>query len=351
MTNARPLLVCLLVLLPLAVPAPSDAAVPLGGLAVAVTADGSRLVAGGDTRALYELDPATLAVKGRTYIGRPIVALAFSKDGKRLLVEGTKAVLLLDAGSLKPIQTLESVERIAVAPEADRFAVLDRSKGAIRVLSMQDGLEQASLDYDRMKTPAGFGLSPDGKQAAMLYYRRKAEAETKVPHKEMPKDLKGAARNEFKQRHDGYGARWRVWDVASGKTTLDTKLWFSTGGGGNVVFFHGGHAYVVGYQNQNAKIDAKGEAAYFELGNSYNYGIGASADHGVLLTGGLRDGSRTTLAALAAKTFRADKLPGFPEYFKSFSLTKDGTGFGGTTGYRVIRIGADGSIGKSAPVY
>ena len=55
------------------------------GLSVAVTADGSRLVAGGDVRALYELDPETLAVKRRVHLGRRVQEMAFSKDGSTLV--------------------------------------------------------------------------------------------------------------------------------------------------------------------------------------------------------------------------------------------------------------------------
>lgn len=351
MAAPRPLCVPILLALLLFVPMPAGAGVPLGGLAVAVTEDGSRLVAGGDTRALYDLDPVTLAVKRRVHLGRAIVDLAFSKDGKRLVVESTKAIHILDGASLAAVKTLEKYERMSVAAGAGLLAVMDRRAGMIRVLAMQDGSEKAALDYDRMKSVAAFGLSPDGRRVALLYNRRKDESEAKVAYKEIPKDLKGAALNEFKQRNDGYKARFRLFDVATGKTTLDTKLWYGAPGGGNRVFFHGGHVYVVGYENQNARIDAQGEAGYFELGNGYNYGMAASSDHAVFLTGGLRDGSRTAAGDLQGAAFRLDDLPGFPEYFRSFSLAADGTGFGGTTGYRVVRFKPDGTIEKTAPVF
>ena len=54
---------------------------------------------------------------------------------------------------------------------------------------------------------------------------------------------------------------------------------------------------------------------------------------------------------MKAKTFRIERVPGFPEYFKGFSLASDGTGFGATSSFRVVRIEPDGTISKLAPVY
>jgi hypothetical protein len=108
---------------------------------------------------------------------------------------------------------------------------------------------------------------------------------------------------------------------------------------------------LVGYPNQNARISPEGEVTYFELSNSYNYGLGAQADGSVVLSGGLRDGARTTLPGLEAVAFRLDELPGFPEYFKSFTFAADGTGYAGTSGWRVVRIGPDGALGPIAPVF
>ena len=65
-----------------------------------------------------------------------------------------------------------------------------------------------------------------------------------------------------------------------------------------VTFWHGENVYFVCYENQNAKLDAQGEVTYFELENSYNYARQANADGSVILTGGLRDGTRTVTEGL-----------------------------------------------------
>ncbi len=329
----------------------APAAVPLGGLAVAVTPDGARLVAGGDSRALYVLDPTTLAVTQRVHLGRSIVALAFSGDGKRLWVESTGAVQMLDAASWKVLNTFEKAERMAVAPRANLVAVLERRGARIRLLSMADGSDKGAVPFDRMKSVSAFGLSPDGKQLAMLYRQERSDAEKKVERKDIPKDLKGAALNEFKQRNDGYQSRFVVHDVATGKAVRDQQLWYSASGGGMRIAWQGDAVVAIGYRNQNARIAADAEVTYFELANSYNYGTGVSADGSTVLSGGLRSGARTTLADRKGTAFELDKQPGFPEYWKSFSFANDGTGFGGTSGWRVVRIDAAGKIVKTAPVH
>ncbi len=329
----------------------AGAAVPLGGLAVAVTPDGTQLVAGGDSRALYVLDPQTLAVKQRVHLGRSIVALAYSADGKRLWVESTSAVQMLDAAMWKVLETFENAESMSAATGAGLVAVQMRRKAQVLVLSMADGSQSAALPYDRMRSIAAYGLRPDGKQLALLYYRKQTDEEPKAAAKDTPKDLKGAALREFKQRNDGYQAQLLVFDVATGKTQLDKQLWYAAPGGKNALCWNKNSICVMTYSNQNARIDAQGKATYFELGNSYNYGLGVSADGAVVLSGGLRDGSRTTLGDNKSAAFRLDKLPGFPEYFKSFSLAADGTGYGGTSGWRVVRIDAEGAITKTAAVH
>ncbi len=322
------------------------------GLSVAVSRDGAQLVAGGDVRALYELDPETLKVKRRVYLGRRVQEMAFSKDGSVLVVESTKALQWLDAKTLRPTKTEEKMGRMSVASEADLLAVnsTDRTR-VIKVLRMTTGEQTAEIPYDRRQSIAAFGISPDGKRLALMYYRRKDESEAVVGYKDIPKDLKDAAKREFQQKHDGYMAQLLVFDVATGKTTLDKKLWYSPKGGGNRVVFAGDAIHVIAYDNQNARVTMAGEVTYFELGNSYNYGVGAAPDGSVVFSGGLRDGNRTVLDGFEATPFRLSEVMGFPEYFKDFDVSADGTGYGGTTAWRIIKISPDGKIAKSKPVY
>ena len=142
-----------------------------------------------------------------------------------------------------------------------------------------------------------------------------------------------------------------VVEVETGKTLLEKQLWFSTSSGNNMLVWRGDDAYVVGYSNQNAKISKDGALTYFELENSFNYAFAPSADGAAFWTGGLRTGAHTTIEGLVATPFELDALPGFPEYYKTFSAAKDGTAFAGTASFRVAKIGADGKLVKVAPVY
>jgi hypothetical protein len=77
----------------------AQAAVPLGGLTVAVSPAGDKLVAGGDTRTLLILDPQTLAVKDRVWIETTIVGLTFDKAGTTLAVEDGSGTGLLEVAA------------------------------------------------------------------------------------------------------------------------------------------------------------------------------------------------------------------------------------------------------------
>ena len=343
----------------LLVPAPELNAEGLqGGLAVAISADGKTLVAGGRNRALYELDPTTLAVKRRAHLGRQIMKMAFAPSGKVLIVESTDAVQWVDLATLQPTKTLEKASRITLAPAAGLVGINAKNRPqGVKLLDIETGAEKASVPYDPMIGLSGFALSPDGKQVALLYSRRRDDGEKKVAYKDIPKDLKNAARNEFMLRGDGYTCQFVVVDVASGKPTLEAKTWYGAPDGANIGFLSGGAWHFVGYKNQCVRFDAKGEATYFELTNSadatrsHHYARHASVDGTVLLTGSLRIGARTQMPDRKPVYFELDRLEGFPEYFKSFDLAGDGTAYAGTTAHRVIRIGADGAIQSSQPVY
>ena len=89
----------------------------------------------------------------------------------------------------------------------------------------------------------------------------------------------------------------------------------------------------------------------FKLDNSYNYGIGVSVDQKVIMSGGLSDGTYTKVDGLNKVKFQPDRLSGWPEYFKGFAVAGDGTAYGSTSAYRVIKIKPGGQFEKSVPVY
>ncbi len=325
------------------------------GLAVAVTADGSRLVAGGSNRVIYELDPKTLEVKGRTWIGRQIMSLLFSPDGKTLVVESTSAVQWLDAATFEQRHVLEDADSIRAVPARDAVAMTVRGRQpAVVLYGFGDAKEKARVPFDVRHQVAGYGVSPDGKQVAVLFKRRKDDTEEKIAWADMPEALKksrDARFVEFQQQHDGMASEFLIQDLEAGEPSSRMQLWFSAADSNNLLYWRGTRIYVVGYQNQCAAIDAEGKIEIFLLGNGFNYAFYATPDGGTLWSGGARVGTRTRVEDRKPVAFQIDELKGFPEHYKAFATAADGTGFAGTTAFRVVRIGADGVVRKTAPVY
>jgi hypothetical protein len=340
----------------LGVPTPAEGGGLTDGLAVAVSADGSRLVAGGSNRALYELDPATLEVKRRVWLGRRIMHMLFSPDGKVLVVESTTAVQWLKADTLEPFATKKDARGIQPVPALGAVAMLipDYTKPAIRVFDFADAAEKAAVIYDPRQGLYAFGVSEDGKRLAILHKQQRDETEEKITGQKIPEALRkggGAALADFEQRHNGYGALFHVFDLASGAQQLEKQLWYSSQDSDSLLTWRGADAYVIAHQAPCAKIDAAGEVSVFVAPHGDNDAYHASTDGKALWAGGYRGGARIQLPELSSVTFQLEKLEGFNETFKDFTTAADGTAFAGTTAFRVLRIGADGKVQKTAPVY
>ncbi len=331
-------------------PVPGFAAVPLGGLTVAVSPAGDKLVAGGDSRTLLVLDPATLAVKERIWIETSIVELAFDQAGATLAVTDTSGdVLLFDTASWKPRASIPARGTVAYSPAAGLVAGADKQNRSVSIFSMSDGKETKKLDLPAGVTVANLGFSADGKRLAVLF-RAKDGAEPKVAGNAVPKELKGMEREEFILKNDGKVSEFAVYDLGSGKLVSQKTTYFSVEGSA-AVFFDGDTVVAVNYRNINARFAPDGNVTLFRSENGFNYGIGVSPDNTRVLTGGLRAFSFTKADGAPAAKGELSKLPGWPEYFKGFSATADGkTIYAATTGYRIVKMGADGKVIGVEPV-
>lgn len=330
----------------------ATAATPLGGLAVAVSPDGKRLVAAGDNRTLYFINSATMEVTGRHWLGTPILAISFNKAGDRIVAESTdEALLLIDAANGKLIKQEDKAGKVAIALEADLVVTRnpDHAGHVVRVLSLTDLSVKSSVNFDKNDKIAALGLSPDGKKVAAWTEPTTDDSEPK--NTKVPEGVKGLEADEFRQRNDGKTSKLFTFNAADGSKLSEQKLYFSPSVNGTRIAFKGDNVLILNYTNLNANIDPKGEVTLFKLKNSFNYGIGLSPDQQTILSGGLADGTWFKPADMAQKTFKIDRMPGWPEYFKDFAFTAEGTGFGSTSGYRLIKINADGTFDKSYPVY
>jgi len=327
-------------------------ATPLGGLAVAVSPNGNVIASAGDNRVLYVLDVAKMEVTNRVWLGSCIVDLQFNKDGSTVVAEDTDGTLhLIDAKTWKPVKQEPKAGQISPARNVDLVAGLnpDYNGHTIRFLSMTDLATKGKVSFAKGEKVLALGLDPEGARLAVLMEAVSDDAEPKGGNP--PKDLKGLAVEEFRLKNDGKTSRLLVFKVADGSKISEQKIFYSPSTSAWKVLFQGDNILLVNYSNLNAQVNPKGEVTLFQLENSYNYGMGSSVDQKILMTGGLADGTYTKVADLNKVRFQPDRLPGWPEYFRGFAVTADGTAYGSTSGYRIIKIKPGGSFEKSVPVF
>jgi len=332
-------------------PSPARAGIPLGGMTVAISPDGKTLVAGGDTRTLVIMDPETLEVKDRVWIETTITDLAFSKDGATLLVGDSAArVLTFKTADWSKKAVLEKRDRLAVAQQADLFAALeeDYNNGpSIFFHAVSDNGVKGSLRFAKGDRIVGFGMNPEGTKVAILFGDKADPSEKKLEYKDIPKDLKEPERSTFQQQNDGKMARVVFAEVPSGKILADHKTFYTTSA--CKVLFNGDKACLSTLSGPQAMVDQDGKVELFLL-PQYGYGMGASPDHKLLVSGGMGQYCLTPLSPIAPVSGTSSKLPGFPEYFKGFATNNEGPIYAATTGYRVMRIARNGNVEKEAPI-
>jgi len=322
------------------------AGTPLGGLTVAVSGDGHHVVAGGDTRTLLVLDSNKLDVLARHWIGTTIRSLVFNQSGSVLAVhDSADSVHLFATENWSKIAEVSKVANFSAAPEAGLFAGQNGSYSdpLVGLYQFDDGVPKGSVALPKDFKVAMLALKEDGSKVAVLSQSAKDEAEPKVERGDIPKELMGIERKEFEQRNDGDTSGYLVIDVASEAIESETVTFYKERNGEMV--YAGDEVIIVGYSNVNTKVSPEGEFTLFQVEGSFNYGIGFSHDGSLILTGGLANYTFTSTESLTSVTGEIGKLPGWPEYWKGFSGTEDGSLlYGATSGFRVVKFKADGTI-------
>lgn len=325
-----------------------QAASPLGGLAVGVSPDGKNLAAAGDNRTLYLLDASSLEVQKRVWVESSIVAMAFNQAGNKVALEDTGgAVRLVDVADGKVVANVASAEKMAASTAANLLAGVANRNTEIVLHSLDDLTLKGKIAINKGERVAGLGFDEAGKKLAVWFEPVNDASEPK--DNKSPTGLKGLEASEYKLKNDGKTSWMRVFDATNGSLAWESKIWYSQSASSCQVLFQGESVLIVNYNNINAIVDPTGAVKLFNTDNSFNYGMGGSAT--LLLTGGLSNGSYTKVATLEATTFKLDKLPGWPEYFKSFAADSNGVGYGGTSSYRVVRIAGEGKDIKAVPVF
>jgi hypothetical protein len=344
----RPLLAaCLLALSARAAPARA----PLyGGLgAVAVSPDGKTIVAGGQNRVVYVLASNTLAVQRRLWLGARVGALAFSGDGKRLLIEDdADALHLLDTATWKEVVTVPRCSGLVVAPGGGLALASDPtvlSGTRLRLLATADGSEKGTIELK--ERASAWAFAPDGKRVVVLL-RGQAGEERRLPRDKVPLELTGLARKELLQKTDGLTSRLVTLD-ATGKVLSEARTWYTSDSDSTRLVATRDGALVLNFTNVCARIAATG-AKLFETELVFNHAVGVSADGKVLVCGGLGEGWYGPLTDGPRVKFEVAPLPGQAEYFAAFAVTGEGA-YGVTSGYRLVQVGKDGRVERVVAIY
>lgn len=330
---------------------PAFAGTPIGGLTVTLSPDESTLIASGDPRTLYVTDPATLEVKDRIWVETSVFSIDYNKDGSVLAVHDTKdEVRLYSTSDWSLMNTIKGCYSFTVSREADIFAGYYVTDAVAKIYSFSDGSEKASIQFPERTGISAMGLSADGSKLAIIFKDDDDEEEEKLGYSDIPKDLKGLDKDRFQLEHDGKTSKIGIYDTATGDVIKEFKT-FYTSTSESQITFDGDSIVVLNYRNLNAFISPEGEVEMFQMPSSFNYGMGFAPDKSLVMGGGLAKASFMKVADKSFVEYSIDKLPGWPEYFQGFCASSDGTVYGATSAYRVIKVAPDGTVQEQKPVH
>ncbi len=320
--------------------------------ALAVSPDNSMLIAAGYNRVMYVCDPADMSVKNRIYLGIIPYEVFFSKDGGSLVMfSSDRMIHVYDTSTWKRKADIQSTSDIAVAPDSDEMVVMHGTKysgGArltpVAVYDMATGQKkrEATFEFEG----SAIGTNSDGTQFAVLSRAKNDETEKK---EKTPKEMSGAEKDEFELKHDGRTSEV-LWLDKDLKETNRNKTWYSDYGTNQMLIKDGVAHYIV-YRNRCGMFTPEGETSLFKTGTPYNYGIGISSDGKTIASGGLSTGMLMNMETKTSISFKHSRLQGFPEYFYGFTFGPDGTIYGGTNAWRIIKVSPDGEVQGETPIF
>ncbi|MEM9138877.1 MAG: hypothetical protein AAGB15_03530 [Pseudomonadota bacterium] len=322
----------------------------IGG--IAVSPDGATVVVAGDTRVIYKMDTASMEVTDRIYQKSTIVWMDYRLDGEVLFTRDTNGTLTAyDTATFEPVWSVKRSEDADYAPFANQLVyVTQQYKDGKRTghLTLVDAAaleEKATFDLGEM-TPAAVGISKEGLRAVVLSRPEKRESEERA---NPPSDLKGIDRSVFRLKNDQRGAKIAQVDLILGQVGV-TQSWYSTNTIKDLVVTPS-MAFIGGFSNQSAVIDAAGEVTIVDSGARIHHGATLTATADAMVTGAQGAVVVKPFASDAAQEIKLDRLPGWPENVTRFDHGPDGKIYGGTTAYRVIVLDPATGNAEAYPVY
>ncbi|QEG24149.1 PD40 domain-containing protein [Mariniblastus fucicola] len=343
--------VCLLLLtISLATSSHAQTKSALGALAV--SPDGKTLVAAGYNRVMYVCNPDDLTVNKRIYLNIVPYEAFFSSDGSSLVIfSSDKVITIYDTATWKRKAEIKKTYDIAIASKTNEMVVMHGTKyrdskrfTPVAVYDLSTGEKKCETSFEM--DGYAIGTNEDASQVIVISRARTDESEAK---EKTPKELEGMERDEFEQKHDGRIADV-LWLDGELKETNRYSSFYSDSGN-NVCLIKDHVATFIVYRNRCATLSPDGDIKLFRTGTSYNYGIGVSPDGKTLASGGLATGMVMDIDKKTSISFDHPRLPGFPEYFYGFAFGADGTIYGGTSAWRIIKISPEGEVLSETPIF
>jgi hypothetical protein len=343
----RKIITCLAITTVFLLAGASAAHTPKGGLCdVAVSPYGRWLVAGGDSRVLYVLDPATLQVLERIWMQTNIHEMTFNRDGTVLVVEDvTETLHFISSANWVINKQIENAGNFSASRGADLLAGFEpgQNQSVVKLFSMTDAQAKGEIEVPALVLAVA--LNPAGNRLAVLSLAEGGLEEEKAT----PRELRGLEREDFRQKHDGKVSRLDLYELPSLKKISENVLFYCPHNPRAMLLNQRG-CLVLAYDNVNAQV-LGGQVRLFMGENGNNYAACTSPDGLDLVSGGLRKGTFYDPASLTTKPFTINTLPGWPEYFLGFDFSPQGLAYGVTSAYRLVIIRPDGNILQVVPVF
>ncbi len=331
------------------------AAAPAAGQeirALAVSPDGSTVMAAGGNRTLYTIDAATMDVTDRRYIPEMVTWLDYSPDGRLLYMLTDEDVLSAHSGgSMKTMFTIEDVDVVSFVPEAGRIAVMENryDGGIVRLLDAASGEVLTRVELPDLRTSL-IALAEDGGSAIILTSSESSDSEAK---ESTPSDMKGYERYLHRQMHDGYVSTVVALNLEDGSFE-SAETFYRASGGPDAVTMLDGRMLVLNNTSDSALVSADGAAELVNLGSDYVAFSALAADRAsVVLSGGSKVGMFPLTGAEAgpaARSLDAGRMPGPSERASALDEAADGTIWIGTSAYRLWKIAPGAPEVEIAPI-
>lgn len=330
-----------------AAPVLAQSANGLSGLSI--SPDGATLLATGESRALYTLDPATLAVLDRRWLPETAGWLDHLPDGSAYLIRSDdRKIIAFDATSHDALWEVENISGFSYAP-ANGALIIYRNRSdetQFHVVDTATGAEGPLISLPELRTEV-IAISDDGQSAVGLSRsdRNDAEAEN-----DTPADLDGFPEEEFKQMNDGRMSSVIQIDLGTATVTA-TPTFFTMSSPDQLRLVASVGILLDG--RESALLLPNGTVQMLDVGRPGGR-TSRLTDDGLTTILGDRNG--LILGPLgggeeAQTELEAGDIPGDGEYPVAIDQGPDGMIYVGTDAFRVWKLAPDGSELIAEPVF